>query len=246
VAETVTDADLRGLLDVLDAARTIDCTEGLPVAVLERLSDVVACDSLSFLDLEAATQRLVLEQSVHEPDVSDDVDPDAFWRHYWDCLPCSYPDRSHDLRSVTTVSDFYSQREFHSTGMYVEYLGEFMEHEAMLCLPAPDGRSRRVLLFRSEGPDFDGRDRLLLALLRPHLVEIYRELERRRSPAAQLTARQRELMLLVSCGYSNDQIARALTISPGTVRKHLENIFEGLDAPSRAAAAVLVASAPAD
>jgi DNA-binding NarL/FixJ family response regulator len=118
-----------------------------------------------------------------------------------------------------------------------------MEHEAMMCLPAPDGRSRRLLFFRGEGPDFDGRERLLLALLRPHLAEVYRELERRRGPLAQLTARQRELLTLVARGYSNTEIARALTISPGTVRKHLENVFQRLAVPSRAAAAALVASA---
>lgn len=247
MAETITDADVRGLLDVLDTARSSDTVEGLPAEALEQLSQVVACDNVTFLEHDAQAQRVVFDQTLHVPDVrEDDVEEEAFWRHYWDCLPCSYPDRSHDERSITTISDFYTQREFHSTGMYAEYLGLFMEHEAMMCLSAPNGHSRRVLLFRSAGPDFDGRDRLLLALLRPHLAEVYRELERRRSPSARLTPRQRELLLLVARGYSNTEIARALTISPGTVRKHLENIFQRLAVQSRTAAVAAVSSTLTD
>lgn len=248
MAETVTDADLRGLLDALDGARSAYADDGMPRTVLEQLSHVVACDSLTFLELDTPAERVVLDQPLNEAEIGEhDVDPDAFWRHYWDCLPCSYPDHAQDDRRVTTVSDFYSDRQFHSTGMYAEYLGLFMvEREAMMCLPAPTGRSRRLLFFRGPGPDFDGRDRLLLALLRPHLAEVYRDLERRRSPSAQLTSRQRELLALVARGYSNVEIARALTISPGTVRKHMENIFERLAVPSRAAAVALMTSTSAN
>lgn len=38
--------------------------------------------------------------------------------HYWGCLPCSYPDRSGDRRSVTRISDFYSTRQWRATGIY--------------------------------------------------------------------------------------------------------------------------------
>ena len=43
-------------------------------------------------------------------------------------------------------------------------------------------------------------------------------------------------MRLVARGYSNAQIARRLYVSGGTVRKHLENIFERLDVTNRMAA----------
>ena len=256
MAETVTDADLRGLLDVIDAARGRergDAAEngGLPAAMLDQLCRVVPCDSVSFLDLDPRSRTVNLGQEwrpgddtsgsgqvAEAPGATDDADADdgAFWRNYDACIGCSYPTSSGDDVSVTTMSDFYSRREYRSTGMYAEYLGPLgIEHEAMVCLPAPPGRSRRLVLFRSGRTDFGARDRLLLALLRPHLAELDRELARRRT-AAGLTPRQLELLRLVARGDSNVQIARALQISPGTVRKHLENIFTRLGVMSRTAA----------
>jgi len=49
--------------------------------------------------------------------------------------------------------------------MYVEYFGEFMEYEVMMCLFVFVGCSRRLLLFWLEGFDFDGCDWLFFVLL---------------------------------------------------------------------------------
>jgi DNA-binding CsgD family transcriptional regulator len=52
-----------------------------------------------------------------------------------------------------------------------------------------------------------------------------------------LTAREREILGWVARGLTNPEIARALWISPGTVRKHLENVYEKLGVHNRTAAA---------
>ncbi len=51
-----------------------------------------------------------------------------------------------------------------------------------------------------------------------------------------LTRRQAEIALHLVDGLTNDQIARKLGIAAGTVRKHLEVVFDKLGVPSRAAA----------
>ena len=89
---------------------------------------------------------------------------------------------------------------------------------------------------RAPGLDFSERDRALLTLLRPHLHEAYLDAERRRHPVPRLTPRQKDLLRLVAAGHTNIQIARRLGISEGTVRTHLENIYERLHVSSRIAA----------
>ena len=117
-----------------------------------------------------------------------------------------------------------------------------LEHVLMLCLPeaqpqpAGPGRHVRLYLSRGPGPDFSERDRALLTLLRPHLHQAYLDAERRRHPVPRLTPRQTDLMHLVAAGHTNTQIARRLGISEGTVRTHLENIYEKLQVTSRTAA----------
>jgi DNA-binding NarL/FixJ family response regulator len=91
-------------------------------------------------------------------------------------------------------------------------------------------------LFRRTGPDFSERDRALLMLLRPHLHQAYLDAERRRHPVPRLTPRQNDLLRLLAAGHTNTQIARRLGISEGTVRTHLENIYERLGVSSRTAA----------
>ncbi len=48
-----------------------------------------------------------------------------------------------------------------------------------------------------------------------------------------LTARQQEIVSLVAEGWSNQQIARHLILSPGTVKRHLHNISQKLEARNR-------------
>jgi DNA-binding CsgD family transcriptional regulator len=105
-------------------------------------------------------------------------------------------------------------------------------------LPAPPGRARSVYLERT-GKNYTERERTLFALLRPHLARIRVNAESRRQLNASggLTAREAEILGWVARGCTNAEIAAVLFISPQTVRKHLENIFEKLGVRTRTAAA---------
>jgi LuxR family maltose regulon positive regulatory protein len=46
-----------------------------------------------------------------------------------------------------------------------------------------------------------------------------------RSPADLLTARERDVLAMISQGLSNKRIARTLEISPETVKMHVKRIF---------------------
>jgi DNA-binding CsgD family transcriptional regulator len=231
---TVTDRELDELLKLVDPQPG----PGWPVAwsLLEGLNRLIPSDAISLFDLDSTNETTTFDQSlpVEETGDVDDEDDRVFWSHYWGSEPCSYPDRSGDLRSVTKISDFYSHTEWRNHAMYCDYFRPLgIKWEMMVCLPGGPGRTIRLVLFRGPGPDFTERDRGLLALLRPHLYEAYSDGERRSRGVPGLTDRQWQIMRLVAAGYSNAQIARRLFISEGTVRKHLENIFERLDVTNR-------------
>jgi hypothetical protein len=131
---TLSERDLRALLGIVRDHRGEDPGGGLPLSLLRDLMAQVPSDSVSLFGLDSRQQEMWFGQEV--PSGGDSGDLDVFWEHYWDCLPCSYPDQSGDVRSITRNSDFYSAREWRATGMYNDYLrpGGF-EHELMLCLP---------------------------------------------------------------------------------------------------------------
>jgi DNA-binding CsgD family transcriptional regulator len=238
---TLSELDLHRLLGIATGHLDDLPAEGLPLSLLSELTGLIPCDEVSFFRLDSAAQAGRTMQVVGADDSEDDDQP--FWAHYWDSQPCSYPDRSGDLRSVTKVADFCSVRQWHESGMYREYFRpDGIEHELMMCLPADPGpvggpgHSVRLIMFRGPGPDFSERDRALLMLLRPHLHEAYRTAELRRCSTPQLTPRQRELLRLVAAGHTNAQVGRRLGVSEGTVRRHLENIYTRLQVSSRTAA----------
>lgn len=243
---TLRDADLRKVLDVLAAGADGGGDlppAGFPEPVLQALADLVPADMLSFCDFEVDLRTTHGAQDLAGGELTEhgvQVEGEhPFFAHYWSTPACSYPSRSGDLRTVTLGSDFGTRRQWRATPMFTEYFaaeGTPFDAELMCCLPSDGARQRRLLLFRQGGRDFDERDRLLMSLLRPHLVELFRSLEQRRTGAPELTPRQRELLRLVAEGLTNRQIATRLVVSAHTVRTHLENIFERLQVSSRAAA----------
>jgi DNA-binding CsgD family transcriptional regulator len=248
------DRDLRALAAIVSQDRPdLSDGEGLPPSLLADLKDQIRCDGISLDRQDSGRQAYSVLQSVPVPSEDElkafenrDRDPalwERFWACHWECQVCSYPERTGDLRSVVKPSDFYSARQWHSTGEYTDILRpQGCEHQLQLCLPDPagpgagPGRTVRLHVFRGPGLDFTDRDRAVLTLLRPHLYQAFLDAERRRHPVPRLTPRHWELLHLLAAGYTNTQIARRLGVTEGTVRSHLENIYERLHVSSRTAA----------
>ena len=249
------DHELRTLAALVNQERDDLPKRGVPPSLLSDLKAQIPCDYVLFHGYDTRRNSHWFAQQVPE----EDEDPDSafywdfpefpefpeFWQHFWTCKPCSYPDISGDLRSVVQETDFYSVREFHSTGMYCDVMRpQGFEHQIALFLPEPPGpdagigRTARLFLLRGPGPAFSERDRSLLTLLRPHLQEAFQDAERRRNPVPDLTPRHWDLLHLLAAGRTNTQIARQLGLSEGTVRTHLENIYARLEVSNRTAAII--------
>jgi len=69
------------------------------------------------------------------------------------------------------------------------------------------------------------------------------ERARARELGAVLTARERQVLGLVAAGARNKEIASALVISEFTVKRHVQNILQKLELPSRRAAATFYGTA---
>ena len=156
-------------------------------------------------------------------------------------LAYQYPYRpwSPDARCALRWSDLLSRREWHALDLYWEVCRALDgEYELELWLATPDGVAGGFG-FDSFERDFSERDKLVLDTLQPHLVQLWRNAAARRRESkslAVLTRREREILLWVGRGKSNREIAAVLYLAPGTIRKHLDNMYDKLGVNSRAGA----------
>jgi DNA-binding NarL/FixJ family response regulator len=97
---------------------------------------------------------------------------------------------------------------------------------------APAGLVRALsAIFEGEAPL--SRD---LALSLVHALHALERRERARGRVAVLSAREREVLELVANGAPNRRVAEQLVISEFTVKRHMQNILQKLEVPTRHAA----------
>jgi DNA-binding CsgD family transcriptional regulator len=238
--------DLRVLTAVIEDGLRDDPGPAMPWAVLDRLYQLIPSDTVEFDEVDLHRHRSLVGQGILDDggryvDLPHHSDGDArFWALLEEFLPYSYPRRTGDLAMVVRWSDFYAGSELRNTAFYAEYLTyhSVPKYCVVVPLPTEQGRTRQVMFCRSNR-DFSERDRLVLQLLRPHLHEVYLDAERRRRGIPHLSRREREVLQLAAQGFSNADIARILFVSPATVAKHMEHIFDRTGVRTRGAAAAL-------
>ncbi|MBB4842690.1 DNA-binding NarL/FixJ family response regulator [Paucibacter oligotrophus] len=110
--------------------------------------------------------------------------------------------------------------------------GWWAEPGALLRIPPPDPGAAGLQI-RNLGPVGQGETLLLLQACGAEA-----NLENKRHQTA-LTSREAEVLSWLSKGKTNRDIADILSISPRTVNKHLEHLFEKLGVETRSAAAAI-------
>jgi DNA-binding CsgD family transcriptional regulator len=243
------ESELRALLDVVRAGYDDEPGQAMPGAVLAGLAKLIPCTSVTFCELDLRRQLALTDQEVSDAlapaDLVEALEK-VFWAELPNCLFCSHPERTGDLRSAVKLSDFYSRRRLHATAMWADfYRPSGTEHEMLVPLPAAPGHARRLLFVRGPADrDFSERERLGLELLRPHLHAVWQDAEHRRAGVPGLTRREWEVLHLVAAGHTNAQIAARLYVSVTTVHMHLRNVFGKLGVHTRTAA-LAIAMPPA-
>jgi DNA-binding CsgD family transcriptional regulator len=247
-------SDLEAVLSFLADLNALEPAEPYPNEMFDRLQALIPCDGAAYQDADLETRAFVTLNPADSPE------DDAL---YWAVGPCpimEYRSRTGDLTAVR-MSDVISRNRYHDLPFYREYFQPVsLDHVLDLGLSAVNSRFRSLLFLRGHDvPDFSERDRAVLEILRPHLWarEAIADLHRRAAEAASsedtsgptaarssLTPREREIVHLVAAGKTNAEIAAELWVTPGTVKKHLENVYAKLGVGSRAAAASRVGSTP--
>ena len=234
VADGWNGAILDSLRGVLEHGET---AEGLSSQILEHVRALVSADQVISFELDLSTRELTSVKTAPHLEIGcDPMFQRAFWAAHADCESHAYSDQDGKRDSITILSDFYSPEELRQTRMYRlcrNYVA--LEYVMTAVVPSPAGVEARIMFFRRDR-DFDEHDRIMLAVLQPHLTTAHRRATERREGLAVLTPRQQAIMHLVARGLSNEEIASRLVVSPGTVRKHLDNAFRLLGVSSRAAA----------
>jgi DNA-binding NarL/FixJ family response regulator len=349
--ESLCARDLEGALRFVREASDETGPEPFPVHVLEGLRALVGCELATYSEQDGRHRRqlALLGCGDLEGQLPDDEEEETFWRVV-DQHPLCRAQRRGRFDALK-LSDFYSQRELHRLEIYADMFRRWgVEFELEVAIPSPLEHTK-TFLFEDGRHDFDERDRALLNLLQPHLVQLHtaaavrrvadgtravledgrdlgergllvldahgtidmaspiarrlldgyaadrtgarlpaalaRWLEEQRTAAragraptalsidgpsgtlvihldrrgatdvmvleertapdpatAALSGREREVLALVAEGLRNAGVAEALWISPATVRKHLENIYEKLDVHTRTAAVARIQAEP--
>ena len=104
--------DLSALAAIVSKDRDDVPAQGLPTSLMIDLWDQIGCDFLSFRCLDTDRQMTCFDQDFPIGCDGDTAYERTFWAHYRGFVPCSYPERSGDLRTVTKTSDFYSAHSF--------------------------------------------------------------------------------------------------------------------------------------
>jgi DNA-binding CsgD family transcriptional regulator len=237
----VREADAASLLDIVEAGAVAEGFEPFPSSVLHALARFIPSDAYAvYEEVDVAARFRVVEEvmAVGHP-TSASAEAAIHSLGWQDPLHSRLHARE---QRVLRLSDFLSRRQRRA----LEYDAAVwrphgIEDSMRVFLPAPAGRARSIYLERS-GRNYTDRERRLLTLLRPHLVRMRARAGVRRRLGADrgLTPREAEVLAWIARGKTNREIARLLYISPHTVRKHIENVFEKLDVRTRTAAARIV------
>jgi DNA-binding CsgD family transcriptional regulator len=230
--------EVMGLLDL----------EELCHGLLRALREAVPAEWCALNELPADLPRTI---SLSEPQAPAEMHV-AFARYGPENPLVQYYLRTRDGRAMR-FSDLLTRRELHRLDLYREvYRPLGVEYQIAFTLPASPRQLLGIALSRATR-DFSASERDLLNVLRPYLIQAYRNalahtlLARGAGRqivvsdlrALGLTQRQAEVLRLVAMGHSDRDAAAALGIGIRTAQKHLERCYRTLQVSGRSQAARL-------
>lgn len=255
--ERLGSSDYEAVLDFVCQVHSGGGMDTFPWRAIAGIGALIPSDILTYNEIETQQQRAYVVE--HPAGVITASQLTTFER-----LAHQHPLIRHYALTRDTqprkISDFLSLREFRQLDLYQEFFREVaVNYQMAVTIPSSTSLVIGIALNRTTR-DFSERDRAVLGVIRPHLAQSYqnaveRTALRERTDAAErvlwsasaacmasLTSREQEVLALVAAGKTNLQIAACLALSPRTVQKHLEHIYDKVGVRSRTAAAMKLAT----
>ena len=215
------------------ARRGVQC---LPRLVSSELTTLSVCN------LDSGHRRVVCDQ----PGVISRRELEVFDRYFFD-HPLVREHGRNPAAVTRRIDDLLPGGSFRSTPLFNDYYRTIRIDHVMA---VPIHVDRHVLVsfvVNRSKRGFSDRDRERVEVIRPHLGHLYRLSARTArnddslaDSAAPLTPREREVLEWLGAGKTDKDIAAILVISPRTVQKHLQRIYEKLGVETRTAAVMRV------
>lgn len=163
--------DLAEILEVVHTLNAVPTLSAFPAVAARELRRLIASEMVSYNEVDPSVPRLVAH-----------VEPPGSWipavhGPAWEQYSSQHPMLAHLLRtgdgSARRISDFCTTAEFHQLELYQHcYRDLGVEYQISCTLPAPEPLVIALALSRARR-DYSERDRAVLNLLRPHMIQAY-------------------------------------------------------------------------
>jgi DNA-binding NarL/FixJ family response regulator len=197
---TLSERDASALLAFVSELRALDDPLPFPPRLVAGLRALVAADFTNYGEINPVARASIYHvwdaDGQAGIDRGDDGDP-ACSADYWWSVRLTHPTfgyriESGDWTTARKVSDFVTLQDFRRTPIYEAYYRGYVDHWLDVGLAPEPAKTRLFVFARFAKDDFDERDRLVAALLQPHLAE--------RAEATEAALRAAEAIALIEDG----------------------------------------------
>lgn len=168
--------DYLALLRGIEAINACPTVEEFPACVTREVGRLVPNNLAGYNEVRLREGRMIAEIQPPVPHFNRDILP-RFEKLMHEHPLIQYSNQTGDGQTLK-ISDFLSLEEFHASGLYQQVYGPIGAEDQIACTVIPEKDVIIGIALNRPQTDFSERDRRMLNLLRPHIIQAYTNLRR--------------------------------------------------------------------